>query len=286
MSFSKNIFNNIRHENYISLVYSIYTILSTAFYGWQLIAFIISYSDLNEVVINIRLNQWIKWQPWAIAALFLINTIVYFYRTEILKVVLLDRYRFMLHWKIQIGVLGLALLNFLLLSANVHIHFLELLGFSITVWAILILGFQFYHSPNPAWHHPTTIGSVIISSILLGLSIIAVTQQFEPEVMIPVHYFIVFIFFDMFVFFARFRFLSKTSQLTNHLARRLMGSLLLFTGIRIIIGIFMPLVYSIFMLISDQYYTQGIGLMIIIGLFFDRFLFICPTLTPLGESSD
>lgn len=261
----------------ICLMYIVYIYCSIAFYGWQVIKFIIVYSNLNESAISDRLIRGIEWQPQIIAALFVFNIVVFSLRKSILLLLKPDQKRFLLHLKIQLAVLGLNLLNTVLVEHSVQIHFLQLLGVSLVVWSILLLGFQFYYALNPAWQHPTTIGAMVISAMLLGVSFIAVTRQFEPEIIIPVEYFIFLILFDVFVLFARFKFLSKASRDTIQIARRLMGSLLLFTGIRIILGIFIPLVYCIFMLISGQHFTRGIGLMIIIGVLLDRFLFIWPS---------
>jgi len=262
-------------NNIICPVYAAFVILSCTFYGWHIIVFIISYSNLDENVILRRLSIWMTWQPWILLIFALVAISVFLLRSHFLRILFLNNKFFLRHWYAQILIVLMGLSNIYLYQLEYYIHLFNLLGISLSIYASVLIAFQIYHSDVLAWRHPTTIGSSVVSTFILGISVVILSGLFEDVLEIPVFWYIILILFDMFIFIARFRYLSVATATTRLFAKKLMGSLLLFTGIRLIIGIFMPLVYSVYMIISKQDFGQGIALMIFIGQIVDRSLFLC-----------
>jgi len=256
-------------------IYSAYIIISSSFYGWNIVAFIINYSNLDEYAIINRLSTWMTWQHWVLFILFLISIAVFLVRHNILKVLRINYKFFFYHWYIQVLIVLIGSLNVGLYQTENYVHLFRLIEFSLCIWASVLLASQFYDSDILILRHPTTIGSSIISTLILGISVIILSDIFEDVVNSVIFWYLTLIIFDMFIFVARFRYLSAASNQTKLFAQRLMGSLILFTGIRLIIGIFMPLVYSVYMIISAQNFGHGIALMMMIGQIIDRPLFLC-----------
>ena len=58
------------------------------------------------------------------------------------------------------------------------------------------------------------------------------------------------------------------------MARLVLGRYAFYFGIRIIVGIFIPAVFIIYAIYSKTYPTDGVSSMILIGVFFDKYLLL------------
>ena len=85
---------------------------------------------------------------------------------------------------------------------------------------------------------------------------------------------LILLIFDTLILYSRFRYLSKFSSATNRIARRLLGPYLLYFGSRVIVGIFMPIIYLIYALIFSTITIKGTGILLLVGTFLGWALFI------------
>jgi len=76
----------------------------------------------------------------------------------------------------------------------------------------------------------------------------------------------------MLIVFARFRFLAAFNPTTNQAAKQLLGKYIFIFGARIILGIFTPLVFLLYAMISDFSDFRGIAVLILLGGLINLFL--------------
>ncbi|MFC2088548.1 hypothetical protein ACFLSX_03025 [Calditrichota bacterium] len=130
----------------------------------------------------------------------------------------------------------------------------------------------FYVQEKLAWYHPTTQSTFYISAMLLGISQILIFNLFETQ---SYEYIIlILLIIEALRLTTRFRFLSKTSYETNKIARLFLGKYGIYFGVRVVVGIFMPIAYTVYSMISSVGLLQGVGALIIIGEFLERLLFV------------
>jgi hypothetical protein len=91
---------------------------------------------------------------------------------------------------------------------------------------------------------------------------------------VPSYFFMILLGFELLILYARFNYLAKHSQATNKLARLLMSRHLLPFGMRIIVGIFMPLIFIINDYLIKGETMGGVAILILLGTFSERYLFI------------
>ena len=102
------------------------------------------------------------------------------------------------------------------------------------------------------------------------INLVGITELIESYWKIVL---ITLLLFDLLILYARFQYLSTAEPATIQKARELMGSHLLFFGTRIIIGIFMPLIFILYSLLIGKTETEGIAVLILVGLLLERYLF-------------
>jgi hypothetical protein len=168
-------------------------------------------------------------------------------------------------------VLGL---DFVLIKIEKHEHIFELILAAFSLFLLGRIAAIFYQAPKLAWKHPTTFGNHYVSAglqglgILLSFNIAAFNKPFIPVLLF------VLIILDLSILFARFKYLSKANAITHRIAQRLMGKNILYYGLRIIIGIFMPMVYVVYMFIVKINVLQGVAFFIMSGMILERYLFM------------
>jgi DMSO reductase anchor subunit len=150
----------------------------------------------------------------------------------------------------------------------------ELITFIFAIWVLKRWGTVFYHSKVAAWKHPTTHGSFFVSGLLNGVALLSLLHL--QEVKSGTLYFILVILlaFDLLIVFARFQYLAKSGEMTNRIARSLMGRQILYFGSRIIIGIFMPAIFILYNIIRGEGDLKGVEILILLGTLIDRYLFV------------
>ena len=135
-------------------------------------------------------------------------------------------------------------------------------------------GSVFYNSKIPGWIHPTTHGTFFVSAPLIGCSLVGIFNLIPSDTSLLQYFLLILLILELFIVYARFKYLSKSNQTTIQIARKLMGSQLLYFGSRIIIGIFMPAIFILYVIFIEESKVQGLEFLILFGTIIDRFLFI------------
>jgi len=252
---------------------SLYIFYANLLLGWQLVSFIYLYQTTNLTQILNRQLQWLNIQPYLIgvgAAITIILLIVH-------RLSPLSHLQHIsgLPKQVLIQNIFLMLLFFNYLSTVLHIHLelFELVAFLFSLWVLKRWGSVFFHSKLIEWRHPTTHGSFYVSGFLTGTALLSL---FHPEGIDSLVLYIVLVIllvFDLFIVFARFQYLSRSGELTKRIARNLMGRNILFFGLRVIMGIFMPLVFILYMILFKRDGIQGVEILILTGSFLDKYLY-------------
>jgi len=254
--------------------FSLYLFYSSLLIGWQIVSFLFFYQDINQNEIIIRLNHWTVFQPYIIGP-GIILTILFIIFKSIRNI---KNSEFSRRLKKQIylnsGFLGILLLDIVLYNAEISIHALRLVTFFISLWMLNRWGNFLSKSEIPAWQHPTTYGAFVVAALLNGCALLGLLNIIDFKNSTVLYYILVLLLFDLFIIYARFRFLSKSNQVLNKIARDLFGSQLIQFGMRIIIGIFMPLIFILYSLLINAEGNEGIGVLILTGTFLDRYLFV------------
>jgi len=255
-------------------IFSFYVYYSTLILGWQIVSFIYLYQSTSAKEIFDRLDKWFVFEPYLIGvgALLTISLLIL---NRISPIIYLQQIRD-LPKQIMFQNLLLVILffNYLTIKLNFHLDVFELFAFIFALWILTKWGSIFYHTKIPGWMHPTTHGSFFVSALLVGCSLVSILSLTSIDTSILLYFLLILLAFDLFIVFSRFQYLSKFSQTTNLVARQLMGSHLLYFGTRIIIGIFMPAIFILYLILIDEGKVQEVEFLIIVGTLIDRFLFV------------
>ena len=247
---------------------------ATLLFGWQIVAFTYIYSSMDELIIDERLEQFFRFQPSLIGLGLLLTIIVDIWNRFYDKQGATDHTDLRKISKIQYGYILLLLSNYILYKSNLHFNTLELLTFIISLWLLNNLGSILYIPAKPGWYHPTTHGSLYIAAILIGSSLLDIFDLVKIQDGKLVYFVLSLLTFELIILYARFQYLSKQSQETNRLARKLMGRQILFFGTRIIVGIFMPIIFIVYSTFLDEQPVEGITALILLGTILERYLFV------------
>ena len=265
---------NSSKRQFKEICLSLYVFYCSVLIGWQVVSFIYLYQNLEEVEIIARLSHWSIFQSYiisigiAVAVLFLIvRPFLEFKNIEF-------RRKLNMQIILNTGFLGLLLVDIILFRFGPTVSLLRLIIFFAALWILDRWGSFFYRSGITAWQHPTTYGTFIIAALLNGCALLSIFDLTGFPNTTLVYYILILLIFELFILYARFQFLSKSSQELNKIARNLFGSQILPFGIRIIIGIFMPLIFILYSMLVDGRSVEGIGILILIGTLLERYLFI------------
>lgn len=255
-------------------LFALYIYYANLLLGWQLVSFIYIYQSTNSSEILNRQLNWLVFQPYLIAIGATI-TILLLIIHRISPVFQLQHVQGLpKQVMIQNIFLTLLFINYLSTVLNVHLQVFELISFLFALWVLQRWGSVFYHSKAVPWQHPTTHGSFYISGLLTGTALLSLFQfgsidSFRLNIIL-----IILLMFDLFVVFSRFQFLSKSGETTNRIARNLMGRRLFHFGSRIIVGIFMPVIFILYMMLITEEEIKGVEVLILVGTYLDKYLFI------------
>jgi hypothetical protein len=176
---------------------------------------------------------------------------------------------------IYLGILIIgAFLNLILYLNQLNQNLIELFIFVFAVLSLNQVSKLFYVKAKSSWFHSTTISSFYFSSILLGTGQLIffsiISYPFTGYAILLLSVLVI----EILRIFTRFKFLTKHSYETNLIARSLLGKYGIYFGVRVVAGIFMPIVYIIYALYANQKLFQGVAVLLIIGELIERLLFI------------
>jgi len=255
-------------------LFSLYIYYSTLLIGWQLVSFIYLYQSTDAAEIIIRIEKWSVFQPYLIGIGALI-TIILLLAHRVSPLIQLQHINGMpKQVMIQNIYLVILFINYLTIKLTIHLDVFELITFMLALWILKRWGSVFYNSKITGWIHPTTHGSFFVAALLNGCVLVAIFSLAGIESSSLKYFLLVLLAFDLFIVYARFQYLSKSGQTTNQIARQLMGSKILYFGTRIIVGIFMPAIFILYMIMINGGEIKGVEILILVGTFIDRFLFI------------
>ncbi len=258
--------------NEILLTLFVYYI--TLLLGWEIITFLRIYVSMDDLIITKRLETYFEIQPYLIGIGLTLVIVIGLWGRFSKKERINDFAQLSLRLKILFGFLILLTFNLVLFKLDAHFNVLELIIFFVSLWLLQDLGSHLYKSGKVGWYHPTTHGSIIIAALLIGISLMDIFKIINLQEKWAVYFILILLLFELIILYARFQHLSKYSLETNRLARNLMGSQILFFGTRIIVGIFMPLIFIVYSTFLSEKPVEGIAALILLGTFLDRYLFI------------
>jgi DMSO reductase anchor subunit len=255
-------------------LFSLYVYYSNLLIGWQLVSFIYLYQSTNAAEILNRLENWSVFQPYLIGIGALI-TILLLISHRISPIIQLQHIQGLpKQIMVQNIFLVILFLTYLTIVLKIHLDVFELISFIFAIWVLKRWGSVFYHSRRVEWRHPTTYGSFFVAALLNGCALLSILNLTGLESINLQLFLLILLVFDLFIVYARFQYLSKSGETTNRIARKLMGTKILYFGSRIIIGIFMPAIFIIYMILITGEEIKGVELLILVGTMLDRFLFV------------
>jgi hypothetical protein len=106
-----------------------------------------------------------------------------------------------------------------------------------------------------------------------GFSVLLLVMPFEDYHTIG-WFLLVILLVEMLAMFGRFRYLTRTSVETNRVARIHLTRYRILFGIRVIFGMFVPLVFITYYLFLSGPVFKSAAFLLIIGELIDKFLFV------------
>ncbi|GAB4377428.1 MAG: hypothetical protein Kow0042_25160 [Calditrichia bacterium] len=170
------------------------------------------------------------------------------------------------------GSMGLRLVH-------IDLTILYFITFLAAVFALLqMTRFYTFYSGRPSWNHPSTAGSLIQGTILLGASS-GLWVLSDPSLnRLLIWICAAFLLIEGLTIWNRFRFLSRANVITRQSAMMMLGSHLTLFGVRFIFGLAMPLVYFAWYLFVRELPLHPALLMIVVGELSERILFFITAL--------
>jgi hypothetical protein len=255
-------------------LFSFYVYYADLLIGWQIVSFIYIYQSTDAGAILIRLEKCSVFQPYLIGIGALI-TILLLVLHRLSPIIQLQQ---MLGLPKQVMIQNIFLvilfINYLAIQLNSHLDAFELIAFFFAIWILKRWGSVFYNAKMAGWMHPTTHGTFFVVALLNGCALVSIFNLAGIGSSNLQHFLLILLAFDLFIVYARFQYLSKSGQTTNRIARKLMGTQILSFGTRIIIGIFMPAIFILYMILVNGGEVKGVGILILAGTLIDRFLFV------------
>ena len=267
---------------------TIYSYLITLFLGWQIFSFINIYFQLNDNRIQFSFHQWMGVQqsylPIIIIVIILISIFLITNKSIKQKKYPINYKAFKLHltW-LSVLILG-AVTNYILYIFQLQQNILELINLIVAILCLNQLSKIFYVKEKSAWYHPTTQSTFYISVALLGISQILILEMLNYSYSSYAYFILLILTIEILRIIARFKYLTKFSYETNMIARSLLGRYGIYFGVRVVAGIFMPIVYIIYALYANEKLFQGVGALLLIGEFIERLLFVYLSDYPTNKS--
>jgi len=261
-------------KSFSDSLFSFYVYYSSLLLGWQITSFIYLYQSTVTEEISNRLLKWIVFEPYVIGiGAFITMVILIFFKISAhnhsKKILDLQK-----QIKIQSFFLVILFFNYLAIIYNIHLDVFELFTFVFAIWILTKWGSVFYNTKRAGWRHPTTHGTFFVSAILIGCSLLSIFNLIPIDNSFTQSLLLFFLIFDLFIVYARFQYLSKSGEATIQIARKLMGPQILYFGSRIILGIFMPAIFILYMMLLKESDIRGVEVLILVGTFLDRSLFV------------
>jgi DMSO reductase anchor subunit len=255
-------------------VFSLYIYYSNFLLGWQIVSFIYLYQSTDVGEIINRLDRWAVFDPYLIGIGVLITSLLLILHRILPMNYLQQIPGLSKQVIIQNLFLVILLFNYLAIKLSIHLDVFELIAFIFAIWILTKWGTVFYNSNIAGWTHPTTHGTFFVAALLIGCTLLSIFNLTSIEHSLLQYFLLVLLIFELFIVYARFQYLSKSGQATMRIARRLMGSQILYFGTRIIIGIFMPAIFILYMIVINGNEVRGVEILILVGTLIDRFLFV------------
>jgi hypothetical protein len=262
-------------EKFYLTIFS-YTI--SLFLGWQIFSFINIYFQSNENRIQFAFQQWMGIQysyfPIITIILIIISFFVFTNKSFKQKIYPINykAFRSLLIW-LSVFIFGTSI-NYILFLFHSQQNILELMNLISAILSLNQLSKLFYVKEILTWYHPTTRSTFYLSVAFLGISQMLIMETLNFPFSGYAYFLLVLLTIEIFRIFTRFKYLTKMSYETNMIARSLLGKYGIYFGVRVMAGIFMPIVFILYALYVNEKLFQGVGVLIIIGEFIERLLFI------------
>ena len=234
--------------------------------GWQFWCFLMVYKSGEATQIAEGLESYFTLLPF-FALLGLMITLISaatLLLSDSTKIIFQSK-QFRILMGFQISFFTLLIVDTYLYSSGLHFNFFELLIVGVGLFMLYLTGSAYYQSGMQMYQHPTTFGGTYIQSALIGIACYLLFPTDYTDARTAANWILLFIILDMFILIGRFRFLTQTSESTNRVARKLMGEYIFIFGARIIIGVFIPLVYVIYEFFNAGSEFKGVAILLVLG---------------------
>jgi hypothetical protein len=265
-------------NNLINFYFTIFSYTITLFLGWQIFSFINVYFQLNESRIQFTFQQWMEIQisylPAVITVIIIFCILLIANKSIQQKMYSVNykAFKMLLIWLLFL-IIG-SFTNYILFIFQLQQNFLELINLIFAILSLIQLSKLFFTKEKLSWYHPTTISTFYISVALLGISQMLVFETLNKPYTGYAYLLLILLTLEVLRIFARFKYLTKSSYETNQIARSLLGRYGIYFGVRVVAGVFMPIVYIIYALYANEKLFQGVGALLLIGEFIERLMFV------------
>ncbi|MGD9487804.1 MAG: hypothetical protein AB7W47_07260 [Calditrichaceae bacterium] len=173
------------------------------------------------------------------------------------------------------SVLILFMYGFYLFNkAGINIKIVELAAAGYGIYLFYRFQDALVKDGLPAWRHPTTATNIMAGLAKTGISaLIWVFRGPEMQNLIA-NMILTVLLLEILIIYARFKFLTKRSAETYQTARIMMMQHNFLFALRIIIGLFIPLIYVAYHFLGKIESFYFIGMFLVLGELLERFLFV------------
>lgn len=159
---------------------------------------------------------------------------------------------------------------YLLYKFDLSIKIIDFLAAVLAVYLVYSFQAKLVVYGCPAWKHPTTTTNIIAGVVKAGVVVLILLMNVQN-----IAWFILAVLiFEILVIFARFKFLNSYSLESRQTSRLLLTRYNILFGARMIVGLFIPLVYAGYSLIGQIQSLRFIAIFLALGELIERYLFV------------
>ncbi|GAB4182972.1 MAG: hypothetical protein Kow00108_19920 [Calditrichia bacterium] len=140
------------------------------------------------------------------------------------------------------------------------------------IYFLLLQSKFFYQSTIDSFNIPTTLSMPLLSILLSGMGIFIIAP-FE-EYSVSTALLLIFLLFDLLTLIAGFKYLKEKSFIANQILKEYFTVYFIFLLLRVIVGIFLPLIFIIIHFFSSASGIVIIGPFLIFGQLIKIYLFL------------
>ena len=261
-----------------NLLLTMYTYFFCGLVGTLVLKIFLIYWNTDEDLIHSYLIKWYDFQQYYIGVVF-IACLLFFILISVNSAVKKEVYGLNItylryHLIVQSFLIASLLLSHLSLSYSFHFNLLELISVLLALISLFLLSNGFYYSTRHSWRTNSTRWGFFYSALLIGYGFLINLESVNLNLRSAAYTIIVLLCLELGRLVLRFRFLYLHSHETHSILRMLLGKYLIYFGVRTIVGIFIPVVYIIYGLLTHIQFIKLVGILLLLGEFMEKVLLI------------